>query len=164
MSLLLPVSSAFGLALASALIPVISIELILIGLALHSPQVPWWAFALVIAIGQVGGKLVYFYAASGRITLPRWLRREPKPDREPTRWTRWLDSFRDLCERRPRFAAALLFASGLASLPPYDATTIAAGVGRVPVSLYVSTSLVGRFGRFALIAAAPAMATAWFGA
>ncbi|MFD0490634.1 hypothetical protein ACFQ0O_30360 [Saccharopolyspora spinosporotrichia] len=58
-------STTFGVAVASALMPLISVELFVIGLVLKGPEVPWWALALVIAVGQIAGKMLYFYAARG---------------------------------------------------------------------------------------------------
>ncbi len=54
-----------GVALGSALIPLISVEIFLVGLALEQPHIPWLFLGAVVAVGQVSGKLLYYYAARG---------------------------------------------------------------------------------------------------
>ncbi len=58
-------STTFGVSMAGALMPLISVELFVVGLALSGPDLPWWVLALVIAVGQAAGKLLYYYAAQG---------------------------------------------------------------------------------------------------
>ena len=67
-------STAFGISVAGALLPLISVELFVLGMAMSGPELPWWLLALVIAAGQLGGKLLYYYAARGAIRVPRRLR------------------------------------------------------------------------------------------
>jgi membrane protein YqaA with SNARE-associated domain len=50
---------SMGIAFGSALLPLISIEIFLIGLVTQQPQIPWLALGAVIAVGQVAGKLFY---------------------------------------------------------------------------------------------------------
>lgn len=160
---------ALAVAVAGALIPFISVELFVLGLVTQQPQVPWWALGLVIAIGQVGGKLPYFYLARGRLRIPVLGRRVRVPSTQPPeqpvrrlprlsqRWARWLERFQLTCQGRPLWTFAVMLASGLASLPPYEASPIVAGVARVPPAAFVTASLLGRFVRFGALAAAPAL-------
>ncbi|GGM38247.1 hypothetical protein GCM10012275_06590 [Longimycelium tulufanense] len=144
----------FGVAVASALLPVISMELFLLGVVLKEPGLPWWLLGLVIAVGQIGGKLLYFYAGRGHLRLPAILRRK---SRSPGRWSARLERFREECHRRPLLTAVVLLISAVASLPPFAATSIMAGIAHVPASTFVVTGFVGRFARFAALAAAPAL-------
>ena len=82
------VGLAFGVALGSAVVPFISIEAFVLGLCTRWPDLPFWIVGLVVAVGQVLGKLVYFYAARGDIHLPKFLRR--KPSDKPSRFGRWI--------------------------------------------------------------------------
>ncbi|KJK33248.1 membrane protein, partial [Lentzea aerocolonigenes] len=72
------VGLTFGVALGSALIPFISVEAWVVGVGARWPGVSCWLVGLVVAVAQVLGKLLYFYAARGDIKLPNWLRRKEK--------------------------------------------------------------------------------------
>lgn len=188
-------STAFGISVAGALLPLISVELFVLGMALSGPELPWWLLALVIAAGQLGGKLLYYYAARGAIRVPRRLRgfgralRERGFLRTPDlhvastqqastrqlggqqfggqqfgghrRWRQLLRHFRVLCRRHPGWAGVFLLVSAVLSLPPFAATSAVAGWARVSLSTFVVTAFVGRYVRFAGLAAAPALAAAW---
>ncbi len=154
------ISTAFGVSVASALLPLISVELFVVGLVLEGPHIPWWALALVIAIGQMGGKTLYYYAAQGIIKLPRFLHRKTKKERTG-RWRTWLDGFRDSCQHRPVWTGVVLLVSAVASLPPYAATAIVAGWARIPLATFLITGFVGRFTRFAALAVAPTLVASW---
>ena len=54
-----------GVAFGSALLPLVSVEIFLIGLAVQQPHIPWLLLGAAVAIGQVAGKLLYYYAAQG---------------------------------------------------------------------------------------------------
>src|SRR2546428_1303196 len=67
-----------GVAFASALLPIISVEIFLIGLVTHRPGIPWVALGAAIAVGQIAGKLIYYFAARGSLPLPKFMHRKPK--------------------------------------------------------------------------------------
>ncbi|SHF35232.1 membrane protein YqaA, SNARE-associated domain [Streptoalloteichus hindustanus] len=150
--------STFGVAVLSALIPVISMEVYLVGVVLHAPELPWWLLGLVVAVGQIAGKLLYFYAGRGSLPLPRLLRRKAAVR---GRWAEHLDRFREQCQRRPAWSVVLLLVSATASLPPFAATSVVAGVANIAPTTFVVTGLVGRFARFGALAAAPALYLDW---
>lgn len=150
------ISTAFGVSVAGALLPLISVELFVVGMALHSSVIPWWLLAFVIAAGQLGGKLLHYYAAQGRIRLPRFLRRKEKRD-GPKRWQAWLERFRNNCQHRPVWAGGVLFASATFSIPPFFAIALVAGWARIPLVNFLVTVFVGRFVRFGVLALAPVL-------
>ncbi|WP_243793130.1 YqaA family protein [Saccharopolyspora gloriosae] len=154
-------ATAFGMSVASALIPVISVEIFVVGMVVKGPEVPWWLLALVVTIGQIGGKLLYYYAARGLIRLPRFMERKSDPEQHQGRWAAWLERFRFSCQTRPVWTGGVLLLSATASLPPFLATCVIAGWARVPVSTFLVTGLVGRFARFAALAVAPGVMIAW---
>lgn len=170
-------SAAFGVSVAGALLPLISVELFVVGMALSGPELPWWLLALVIATGQLGGKLLYYYAARGTFRVPQHLVRLGRalrergilrpPDFRATRvrtsgrWRRLLRRFRVLCRRRPFWAGLFLLISAVLSLPPFAATSAVAGWARVSLSTFVVTAFLGRYVRFASLAVAPTLAVAW---
>lgn len=143
-----------GTAFASAFVPVLNLELFLVGLLTQQPGLPWWGVALVAAVAQVAGKLVFYLAGRGALWLPGWLHRRHR-ERGRGRIAYWLRRFRVLCRRRPVWTAAVLFLSALVGLPPFAATSLLAGTGGVPLTVFLATSLTGRTIRFAAIAAAP---------
>lgn len=160
-------STSFGMAVASALVPLISVEIFVVGLALKGPQVPWWLLALVVAVGQISAKLLYFYAAQGVLRLPGFLQRRTgthDASGAPAgkgRWRRWLEGFRSNCHHRPFWTGAVLTLSAAASLPPFLATAVIAGWARIPLVTFLLTGFVGRFVRFAALASAPGAVMTW---
>jgi membrane protein YqaA with SNARE-associated domain len=153
-------STAFGVSVASALFPLISVELFVVGLVIKGPELPWWLLAMVIAVGQVGGKLLHYYAARGIIQLPGFLRRREERERKG-RWGAWLDRFRATCHQRPVWTGSVLLLSATASLPPFLATAVVAGWARVSLPTFLLTGFVGRFIRFAALALMPGVVAAW---
>ncbi len=154
------VSTAFGVSMAGALMPVISVELFVVGLSLSGPQLPWWCLALVIALGQAAGKLLYYYAAQGIRCLPRFLRPKAEVERSG-RASRWLDQFQRVCAQRPVWAGAVLLLSAAVSLPPFAASAVVAGWARVSLTLFLGTALLGRFLRYGALLLAPAAVSGW---
>ncbi|MCT2585173.1 hypothetical protein [Actinophytocola gossypii] len=161
-----------GVAFGSALIPLVSVEVFLVGLALQEPHISWLALGAVVAVGQVGGKLVYYYAARGQLHLPRWMHRRRRAERPMTarriRWELrtkrirgWVEALREKCHRHPRWMVGTYGVSSLIGLPPYMATAVLAGMARMSLSAFVSAGLLGRFIRFSAIAASPALVAGW---
>jgi membrane protein YqaA with SNARE-associated domain len=172
----------FAVAVGSALFPPLSIELFAVALAVRHPHYPPLLFGAVIAVGQVGGKLVYYYAALGKLRLPAFLHkrtvgsamRQPAVDGSGLMWQlrmirhrltgglragwTWL---RIKCHRHPRVMLAALAASSVFGVPPFLATTILAGLAGVSLRDFVLGSLPGRFVRFTAIMAAPMLLKHW---
>jgi membrane protein YqaA with SNARE-associated domain len=161
-----------GVAFGSALLPIISVEIFLIGLVSQEPDVPWLALAAAIAVGQMAGKLLYYYAAKGSIRLPAFLQRKPAQAREPSprrdRWSMrtkrlrsWAERLTERCHRHPHVMFGTFGLSAVVGVPPFLAMSIVAGLVRMKVSAFLSAGLVGRFIRFSALAAAPALCAGW---
>ena len=165
--MLLWLAISLGVALGSAICPLVSVELFLIAMVAdgHHPPIACWALGAVVAVGQVVGKLVYFFAARGHITLPNWLRPKEKRNRQnwwTTAWARIGAGFTALqtrCERHPKLMIATTGVSSVVGMPPFMATTVLAGVARMSVLAFVATTLAGRFIRFTALAASPNLLT-----
>ena len=153
-------STTFGVSVASALMPLISVELFAVGLVLKAPHIPWWVLAIVIATGQIGGKLLHYYAARGVIRLPKFMQRKNKTERKG-RAREWLEAFRANCRSRPVWTGTIMLISALASLPPFAAVAIIAGWAKVPVATFLLTGFIGRFARFGALAIAPGVVAGW---
>jgi membrane protein YqaA with SNARE-associated domain len=158
---------SLGVAFGTALVPVMSVEVFVLGLASSEIEIPWLAVGAVVATGQVAGKLLYYLAARGSIRLPAVLHerlhrpRRPSPARD--RWRlrtkrvrMWLEALRERCHRHPYWMASTYSVSSVLGLPPFMATTVLAGLARMRMATFLTTGLIGRFVRFSLLAAAPA--------
>jgi membrane protein YqaA with SNARE-associated domain len=150
-----------GVCLLSAVVPVVNAELYLVGLVTQQPQLPWWLVGLAAAVGQLTGKLVFYYAGRGSLRLPARLHRRSGPGR-PGRWSDRLARFQVTCQDRPVWTTSVLLLSAAVGLPPFAATSFVAGVARVRLGIFLYTGLVGRFIRFSAIAAAPGLLNVWW--
>jgi membrane protein YqaA with SNARE-associated domain len=158
-----------GVAAGSALLPLISVEVFVLGLMALHPALPVLAIGAAAGIGQLLGKVPFFLAARGSIRLPRLLRRErPLSPRRfrlqllAKRVRSAVDAVRERCLRHPRWLFGSYAVSSVTGLPPLLATTVLAGAGRMPVALFLTTGILGRTIRFTLLAAAPALLTGWW--
>lgn len=163
----------FGIAVGSALLPLISVEVFVITMASSQPGMHWAAIAGVVAVGQLVGKLPYFLAARGSIHLPAFLHRKRLPDKPPSvrqeRWRYrtkrirgWFEAMREKCHQHPRWMIGSYGVSSVVGIPPYMAMTVLAGLADMRMSLFVGLGLTGRFVRFAALAASPALFVGWF--
>ncbi|MGH3910302.1 MAG: VTT domain-containing protein, partial [Pseudonocardiaceae bacterium] len=150
--------------------PVVNAEIYLVGLVTQQPQLAWWLVGLTAAVGQLAGKLVFYYAGRGSLRLPArlWsmhrlsrLRRTSDPARRG-RWSARLDRLQETCRDRPVWTAGVLVTAAVVGLPPFAATSFVAGVARISLGMFVVTGLVGRFVRFSAIAVSPGLLSTWW--
>lgn len=156
----------FGVAVGSAIVPVISIELFVLGLVTQQPHISCWLVGLAVAVGQVLGKLVYFLAARGSLHLPAFLRRKEKAAGKPSsefrlKWKARWESVRVRCHRHPHWMFGTHAVSSVFGLPPFMFTTVLAGLAGMSTALFVATGAAGRFARFTALAASPALMAGW---
>jgi len=140
--------SILGISVASALIPLINIELILAGLATRTSLGATLGLALAAGTGQTIGKVIWWFAAEKSMES-RWVQRKlDKP--------RWRESYDDWSRRiheRPWYAALVIFISSAGGIPPLLVLAIVAGSLKMPLWAFVPTVWVGRVLRFWLILA-----------
>jgi membrane protein YqaA with SNARE-associated domain len=146
MSLLAVWLTTFGVAVLSAVIPVVNIEIYLLGasaLAGREMVIP-----LIVAgtLGQVIGKIALYYAGTGALKLPG------------KRLQAALQKMNTQMQTRPRTGGALVFASATLGLPPFYLVTLAAGAAKMNLPMFLAVSLVGRLIRFAVVVAVPQLA------
>lgn len=160
-----------GVAFGSALLPLVSVEIFLIGLAVQQPHIPWLLLGAAVAIGQVAGKLLYYYAARGDLHLPGFMhrRKERIQTERRLRWHRrtkrvrmWVEALREKCHRHPRWMVGTYGLSSVLGLPPFMATSVLAGMVRMSLTAFLGAGLIGRFIRFSALAASPAICAGWF--
>jgi membrane protein YqaA with SNARE-associated domain len=156
---------AAGVAFGSALVPLISVEIFVLALVTREPALPCLALGAVVAAAQVGGKLLYYLAARGSLHLPKFMHRTPKPLSERRlRWQQrtkriraWVELLTEKCHRHPHWMAGTYGISSVVGLPPFMATTVLAGLARMSMATFLATGLAGRWIRFSLLAASPAL-------
>lgn len=155
----------FGVAVGSAILPLISIELFVIGLMTQQPDMSYLLIGLAVASGQVLGKMVYFLAARGDLHLPAFLKREEKAAKPTTpfrmKWKARLEKIRERCHRHPHWMFGTHAVSSVLGLPPFMFTTVLAGLAGMSIKTFVATSSIGRFVRFSVLAASPALMAGW---
>ncbi len=137
--------SAFGASIASALLPLINIEAILVVAAGREPQL---VLGLVVAatLGQMVGKLLWYWGGMHVDRAP-WVHRHLEKPKAKAALERW----HARAEGRPWFTAGLLLVSAFTGFPPYAVTAELAGILRVPMLIFLSTGLLGRGLRFWVI-------------
>ena len=162
-----------GVAFGSALIPLISVEIFVLGLVTREPGLPWLAIGAAVAVGQLAGKLPYYLAARGSLHLPAFLHRRHR-DEEPVltprrlRWRQrtkrmrsWVEAITERCHRHPHWMFSTYAVSSVVGLPPFMATTVLAGLARMSMTAFLTAGLAGRFIRFSVLAASPALIAHW---
>jgi membrane protein YqaA with SNARE-associated domain len=142
----------FFVSAASALVPLINIEAYLLAAAVTVNDA-WWLLALAAAAGQTLGKLLLFLAARGAIRgawLTGRLHHKGVSDGRAARWMRKVRTHRS-------GPVAVLATSAVLGLPPLLATSVVAGTTTMRPALFGAVCLFGRWARFCLLLAAPAL-------
>ena len=158
-----------GIAIASSVLPVLSVEVFVVAFAAHHPHLPVVLFGAVAAVGQVTGKLLYFYAARGSLHLPAFMHRSVHATQTLGSDRHWWHRIRlawqwlhDRCHEHPKVLIAATACSALLGVPPFLATTVLAGLAGLSLGTFVMASLPARFVRFTLLAAAPNLVLHWW--
>ncbi|WP_026454866.1 hypothetical protein [Saccharomonospora iraqiensis] len=149
-------AATLGTGVLSAVVPVVTIEVYLVGVRATDPDVPWPALALAAAVGQMAGKMLFFYAGRGGVRLSERLRRDTDPTRS-RRWVTWISRFREACAERPRTAAGILFVSASLGLPPFAVIAVVAGATTMGPVRFLILGFSGRTIRFAVLTLAPSL-------
>ncbi|MFE9242841.1 hypothetical protein [Nocardiopsis sp. NPDC006938] len=145
---------AFAVATAAGLVPLINIELYLLGAVALLDDGALVAMAFAAAVGQTLGKVPYYYVGRGTLSTP-WLRRRAAT---PGKWAERMERWRARAETRPAWGAGLLALSSFASVPPFMVVSVLAGVVRMHFGLFCAVTFATRFARFLLLVLAPAWA------
>ncbi|GAB3722330.1 VTT domain-containing protein [Nocardiopsis nanhaiensis] len=145
---------AFVVATAAGLVPLINIELYLVGAVAVVDDGALVAMALAAAVGQTLGKIPYYHVGRGTISAP-WLRRRAATT---GKWSARVAQWRAKAEDRPVWGAGLLALSSFASIPPFMVVSVLAGVVRMNLVLFCAVTFVTRAARFLILVLAPAWA------
>jgi membrane protein YqaA with SNARE-associated domain len=133
----------FVVAILAGLIPLVNVEIFLVGLvrlAIDDPaQLP--AIAVLAAAGQMVAKVGLYHAGRGMLELPRGRYRK-KILAARARLDRW--------RTRPYWVYSL---SSVAGIPPFYLTVLAAGAMRIRMKAFLLIGFAGRLVRFAVLVA-----------
>lgn len=151
MNELLAALGIFLLAIVSAFVPLVSIEVALIvSAATGAPDELLAAQVALAAAGQMVGKTCFFLA--GRTAFVRWNRSHRRPARSGRSAIRRLVA---RASKRRGLASLTVFASALTGVPPFAAVAAIAGAWRLRVWTFVLLGFTGRLGRFAGVLLVP---------
>lgn len=133
---------ALAIGAISSILPIISIEVFLVAVALAAPPTLPGAVALVslATLGQVLGKLPIYASTRAVAALPG------RHQRLVERMRSWVARFGN----RP---LALIGTSALLGLPPFSLASTAAGALAIPVRAFCAVIAAGRAARFAILLA-----------
>jgi membrane protein YqaA with SNARE-associated domain len=134
----------FGVSFASALIPLINLEVYLVGLSAVSHPGQVWLLALVAGVGQMLGKLVWYYLGANALRWG-WIRRKVETPKAQAKLELW----RGRTHERPLLGGILLFASAYSGFPPFAILAVLAGQLRMSLWLFLLVGTAGRTARFA---------------
>ncbi len=138
------VLSLAGVAFASALVPLINIEAYLIGLGALTGSGSVWLLAAVAGVGQMAGKLVWYYLGANALRWG-WVRRKVEKPKAQEKLELWRSRTHD----RPVFASALVLASAASGFPPFAIVSVLAGQLRMSLTIFLVAGIIGRTLRFA---------------
>jgi membrane protein YqaA with SNARE-associated domain len=134
--------ATFGVSLVGGFVPLVNVELYLVGVATAVPHAGLVPIVLAASLGQVAAKCV-LYGAGTRV-----LRVSPGRSRALVAGVARLRAAHS-------GGRALVFSSALFGLPPFYVMSLAAGALRLGLPVFVALGLTGRVLRFAAVFLVP---------
>lgn len=138
--------ATFGVAVASALFPLINIEAYIAGVAALVHSFGIWPVSMVAAAGQAVGKVVWYQV--GRSSM-RWKYIQKKM--ASAGWQRQYVRIKARTDKQPWTGMALLFVSATLGFPPLAIMAVIAGQLQFHRVWFYLTTFVGRTLRFAAV-------------
>jgi membrane protein YqaA with SNARE-associated domain len=134
----------FFFSIASALIPVLNLEVYLSAIpdGHHSALL----VACAAGAGQTVGKVIWYFAGMHSMKVA-WLRKKMETEKWQLAYAKWHERI----VGRPVLAGAISFGSAVSGFPPIAIIAVLAGSLRMNLALFISTVLVGRVIRFWLV-------------
>ena len=138
------VLATFVFSLVGGIVPLLNVEAYLLSVSAVAPGASLWAVALAAALGQMAAKTALYLAGRGLLRLPLGAKATARVAAAAAR-----------LQDAACGTAAVVWASAVAGIPPFDAVSVAAGALRVRFPFFFGAGLVGRFVRFAAVCAIP---------
>lgn len=137
-------AGSFLVCFLSGVVPLINAELFLIGVVALAPDSHnFWLLIFIGSLGQMAAKIAMYWAARGALNISL------------TRHEATIAKWRARFARTEPGLSSFIFVSAFVGLPPFFVTSILAGMFRVPFVRFWIVGFLGRFARFALVAAFP---------
>lgn len=146
----------FGVSVVSALLPVVNVEAYLVGLTAINGSDAVWTLSVVGGVGQMIGKVVWYYLGSNALRWG-WVRRKMEKPKAQAK----LDLWRARTHDRPWFAAGLVLVSAVTGFPPFAVIAVLAGQLRMNLTMFVVVGTIGRTLRFAAVLGGAGKVTGW---
>ena len=138
------VLGVLGIGFVSAVVPLVNIEAYLGVRGSVSGVDSVWVLGFAAALGQMAGKVVWYYLGASSLSWG-WVKRRMETPKAQARLERW----RERTHERPVVAGGLVFVSAATGFPPFAILAVLAGQLRMQVWLFFSLGLIGRWLRFA---------------
>jgi membrane protein YqaA with SNARE-associated domain len=139
--------STFGVSVASALFPLINIELYLGGIGTTGSGTAV-TLGIVAGAGQSVGK-IFWYEVAKRSVDTDFVQKRLSSPKVHAAYERWVASM----QGRPWYGGAVLFAAAFAGIPPLLVMAAVAGGLKMPYWVFLPTIFIGRSLRFWLVLA-----------
>jgi len=124
---------------AAGVFPLINAEIYLAAVATQIQQADALPLAFAAGLGQMLGKLPWYYASARSTDIP-WMRKRLESGKFQASFENW----RARIHGRPWFSAAVMMASSLFGLPPLLVMGAVAGALRIRLWIFAGTILIGR--------------------
>jgi len=138
--------ATFGVAVASALFPLINIEAYIAGIGALVENYGIWTVSLVAAAGQAVGKIFWYELGRSSIHWSYVKKRMDSPG-----WQRQYHRVRQQSDARPGMGLVLLSLSAVVGFPPLAIMAVVAGQLEWHRFMFYATTFVGRALRFAAV-------------
>jgi membrane protein YqaA with SNARE-associated domain len=140
--------ATFCYAIASALIPVLNLEVYLGAVAAKAPHVPLWELAVLAGGGQMVGKVLWYHAGRHSLRVP-WMRRKM----ESARWQASYEKWNGWIAERHGHTGVISLLAAFTGIPPFAVISVLAGSLGMNFWLFLTTGLIGRTLRFGAVLA-----------
>lgn len=143
--------TTYIVAVISGFIPVVNIEVFLVWVAALTPRSQAVGITLLATLGQMTAKTLMYLAGAGilKISLKKPGKKLQAVQMKMAAWQHRMGLF--------------LFSSASLGVPPFYVVSIASGVCRVPIAVFIIWGLVGRLIRFAVAVFFPHLLKGLFG-
>lgn len=138
--------ATFGVAVASALFPLINIEAYIATVGALVDTFGVWPVSMVAAAGQAVGKIIWYEVGHSSM---RWAYIQKKMN--TPRWQQQYDKVKKRTDKSPWSGVLLLFLSATLGFPPLAIMAVLAGQLEFNRPLFYVTTFVGRTLRFAAV-------------
>ena len=134
----------FGVSVLSALVPLVNLEVYLVGLGAVASPGHVWLLALIAGVGQMVGKSAWYFLGANALRWG-WIRRKVEKPKAQAKLELWRARTQD----RPVWGAVLVFASGFSGFPPFAIVSVLAGQLRLNFWVFLVVGVASRTVRFA---------------